>query len=340
MIQIFISKNGEFKKLPRIQDIEEQKNAGEFVWIAALSPTMEEQAAISQFLSIEPKSLEKILEKPPSGRYHRYFDFSALHAPIMVVEPFLHDEPFLILLNDHNVVTLGSHLPQEAISEVEGTLRNLVETGYTLTPSTVVVRIVQEIVELNATIIRNMISEALELGRHFAKVDITELLTEITRLRQHQGELYHHIMEQRSLVDMMYQHVPRHLKLDAQLTKVLTTIQTEVERQQQRLEFQSRSLNDLVSLHSTLLANRLNRVIIILTAITATVTLPSLIANIFGMIGLFHPDPLFFLFGSIPIFAWQLELSLLIPAFLIPLIWVIRKGWIRISFPQEKTEKK
>jgi len=339
MLNVFVVKNGELQKLARPQDFADQKDAVDFFWIIALNPSSEEQAEISEYLEVDPKSLARILEKPPGGRYHRFYDFSALHLPIMVAEPLLHDKQFLILLNDRNVVTIGSHLPQVAVNEVEGTMHNLVATGVKITPTMVAVRIVQEIVELNSAIIRNLISEALDLGKYFANVDITELLTEITRLRQQQGELYHHLMEQRSLVDTMYQHVPRHLKLDGQLTKILVTIQAELERQQQRLEFQSRSLNDLVSLHSTLLANRLNRAIIILTTITATITIPSLVANVFGMIGLFQPIPLFFLFGSIPIFAWQLELSLLIPAIIIPLIWVINKGWIRISFPQEKTKK-
>ncbi|MFX1564093.1 MAG: CorA family divalent cation transporter, partial [Promethearchaeota archaeon] len=199
MLQIFAVQNGEFRRLARIQEITEQRDAGDFVWIAAQKLSIEEQTTISQYLSVEPKSLAKILERPPSGRYHRYFDFSALHTPICVAEPLLHDEPFIILLSDYIVVTIGSHLPQESIGEVEGTLRNLVETGYKITPSTVAVRIVQEIVEQNATIIREMISQALELGKSYAKVDITELLAEITRLRQLHGELYHRIMEQRSL---------------------------------------------------------------------------------------------------------------------------------------------
>jgi Mg2+ and Co2+ transporter CorA len=232
-------------------------------------------------------------------------------------------------------MTFGKNIPTGAINEVEDTIRNLIATQQDVTPSIVAVRIIQEIIERNAAIIDRIAMDLMQLEERYTAVSTNELLVNIQRIRHRQNEFYQHLTVQRHLVVLMLQHVPMHLHLTDELRTLLSTVTSEIERQQQALEINARSLTDLVSLHSIFLANRLNRVIVILTAITVSVAVPSLAANMLGMYNILNPNPLFYLAGGIPIFAWQIHLAVMFPAIIIPLIWVFRKGWVR-PFPPDK----
>ena len=336
MIQVYYIKEGEFRRLARNEEFQKIWRGLDFIWINAVDPTPEEESLLGLYLSVDAKSLTRVFEESDRGRYHRFYDFSAFHFPIMVAQPVEHVETALVLLGERMLATIGKNVPQDAIIEVEETIRNLVLTQQEVTPSFVAVRIIQEIIERNVVIIDNIVQTSMELEEMYARVDINTLLKEIQRLRRAQNELYQHLTMQRHFVDMMFQHVPRYLHLTNELSRLLRTTLSEIERQQQTLELNARNLTDLVSLHSILLANRLNRVIVILTAITVSVAVPSLVANILGMYNIFHPDPLFYLPGGLPLYTFQIQFMILIPAILIPLLWVIRKGWIRISSPREE----
>ncbi len=335
MIQVYYVKKGELRKLARNEDFKKVWRDSDFIWINAVNPTLDEHTLLGLYLSVEAKSLMRIIEESTKGRYHRFYDFSAFHVSTLVAEPFPHTDPSLILLGEKMVATIGDNIQPDAIEEVEETLRNLVSTNQQVTTSVVVVRIVQEIIERNILTIDSIVQSAMNLEEKFADVSLDTLLSEIQRIRHIQNEIYQHLTSQRHFVDLMLQHVPRYLELTEDLQTLLFTALSEIERQQQILELNARSLTDLVALHSVLLANRLNRVIVLLTTITVTVAVPSLVANILGMYNILHPDPLFYLPGSIPIFTWQIQLLILLPAVVIPLIWVIKKGWIRIYSPKE-----
>ncbi len=330
MLHVFILQDGKFRKLARIEEYEKLRKTASFTWIDGSKLTPEEQASLSFYLGIDSKSLTRVLNQPARGRYHRFFETSALHMPILVAEPLIRTEHSLILIGEKIVASISDYLPIESINEVEETLRNFVETNHRIDPSLVAVRIVQEIVELNTIAIQQVVTPAMEVEKQFEQTELKLLVSEIASFRQVQSIILNNLMEQRNTVDLMLQHVPRYLQLNDQLTNILYTVQNDLERHQQNLELQSRGLTDLVSLQSILLTNKLNRAIVILTAITVTVTLPSLIANIFGMWGVFSSIPIFIVFGIIPIYAWQIELLFLIPAIIIPIIWVIRKGWVKL----------
>jgi Mg2+ and Co2+ transporter CorA len=234
------------------------------------------------------------------------------------------------------VATIGRSIPPDAIVEVEETLRNLVTAEQQVDPSLVAVRIVQEIIERNFLIINEMVQATKDLEARYADININILLAEIQRIRSRQNEFYQLLTIQRHFIDMMLQHVPRHLQLTEELRALLDITISEIERQQQALEINARNLTDLVSLHSILLANRLNRIIVILTAITVTVAIPSLVANILGMNNIFWPFPLFYLPNGLPVYTWQIQFLIIIPTIIIPLFWVIRKGWIQISSREAK----
>lgn len=333
MIQVYYIKNGEFRKLARNEDFQKIWRGLDFIWISAAEPTPDEESLLGLYLSVDAKSLTAVFEQSNRGRYHRFYDFSAFHFPVMVAQPVPGVETALVLLGERMVATIGKNIPPDAIGEVEETIRNLVSTEQQVTPSYVAVRIIQEIIERNVNLINNIVQTTAKLEELYASVDINTLLKEIQRLRRVQNELYQHLTVQRHFVDMMLQHVPRHLHITDDLSALLSITLSELERQQQTLELNARNLTDLVSLHSILLANRLNRVIVILTAITVSVAVPSLVANILGMYNIFYPDPLFYLLGGFPVYTFQVQFLILIPAILIPLLWVIRKGWIRISSP-------
>jgi Mg2+ and Co2+ transporter CorA len=336
MLQVYYIKDGEFRKLARNEDFQKIWRELHFIWILAIDPTLDEHSLIAMYLSVDPKSLPRVLEYSQKGRYHRFFDFSAFHVPIMVAKPIQHTETALILLGERMVATIAKSIQPDAIEEVEETIRNLISSKQEVTPSIVAVRIVQEIIERNTIIIDDIVKGSMELEQTIADVDISIILEKIQRFRHLQNEFYQHLTIQRHIVDLMLQHVPRHLQLDEDLQAFLSTALSEIERQQQTLEINARGLTDLVSLHSVLLANRLNRVIVILTAITVTVAVPSLIANILGMYNIFYPLPLLFLPGGIPVYTWQIQLLIMIPAMIIPIIWVIRKGWVRMYKDYEK----
>jgi Mg2+ and Co2+ transporter CorA len=336
MIQVYYIKNGEFHKLAKSEDFQKIWRNTDFIWISAMTPTTEEYGQLGLYLSVDSKSLSRVLEESHIVRYHRFYEYSAFHVPTIVAEPVQHSEPTLILLGEKMVATVGKNIPPEFIVEVEETLRNLVSAGRLATPSLVAVRIVQEIIERNSIIINQIVKATKELESKYADINIDTLLFEIQRIRSLQNEFYQYLTAQRQFIDMMLQHVPRYLQLTEELRALLYTTISELERQQQALEINARNLTDLVSLHSILLANRLNRVIVILTAITVTVAVPSLVANILGMYNVFWPFPLLYLPNGIPVYTWQIQLLIIIPAILIPLIWVIREGWIRITKPTEE----
>ncbi len=338
MLQVYYTRNNEFHKLAKGEDFQKIWRKTDFIWLSAVDPIAEEYSELGLFLSVDSKSLSRVLEQSHKGRYHRFYDYSAFHVPTIVLEPIQHSEPVLILLGEKMVATVGKRIPDDAIVEVEETLRNLVTSGQQVNPSLVAVRIVQEIIERNALIINQIVEATKELESRYADIDINTLLSEIQRIRSLQNEFYQHLTSQRQFIDMMLQHVPRNLQLTDELRALLSTTISELERQQQALEINARNLTDLVSLHSILLANRLNRVIVILTAITVTVAVPSLVANILGMYNVFWPLPLFYLPYGIPVYTWQIQLLIVVPAIIIPLIWVIRKGWIRITEPKENTK--
>ncbi len=338
MIQVYFTQKDEFHKLAKGEDFQSIWRQTDFIWISAVNPTPEDYSELGLYLSVDAKSLSRVIEQSQRGRYHRFYDYSAFHMPSMVAEPVHHTEPVLILLGEKIIATIAKTIPTDAIVEVEETLRNLVSIGQRVAPSLVAVRIVQEIIERNALIIDQIVQATKELEARYADINIDTLLAEIQRIRSLQNEFYQHLTTQRHFVDMMLQHVPRHMQLTDELRALLDTTISELERQQQAIEINARNLTDLVSLHSILLANRLNRVIVILTAITVTVAVPSLIANILGMYNVFWPFPLFYLPNGIPVYTWQIQLLIIIPAIIIPLVWVIRKGWIRITEPKENTK--
>ena len=333
MIQVYYTEKGEFHKLAKSADFQKVWRKMDFIWLSAVDPTAEDYNELGLYLSVDAKSLSRVIEQSQRGRYHRFYNYSAFHMPSMVAEPVQHTEPVLILTGEKIVATIGKTIPHDAIVEVEETLRNLVSIGQPLTPSLVVVRIIQEIIERNSIIIDQIVAATKDLEERYADINIDTLLAEIQRIRSLQNEFYQHLTTQRHFVDMMLQHVPRHMQLTDELRALLDTTISELERQQQAIEINARNLTDLVSLHSILLANRLNRVIVILTAITVTVAVPSLVANILGMYNVFWPFPLFYLPNGIPVYTWQIQLLIIIPAIIIPLVWVIRKGWIRIAEP-------
>jgi len=335
MIQVSYVRSGEYRKLSSKEDFQKLWRELEFIWVHIAEPNKEEQELVGLYLSVDAKSLVRVLEQSTLGRHHRFFNYSAFHVPTMMVDPLLHVEPALILLSEKIVVTFGKNIPTDAINEVEDTIRNLIATEQEITPSLVAVRIIQEIIERNAVIIDRIAMDLMQLEERYTAISTNELLVSIQRIRHRQNEFYQHLTVQRHLVVLMLQHVPMHLHLTEELRTLLSTVTSEIERQQQALEINARGLTDLVSLHSIFLANRLNRVIVILTAITVTVAVPSLAANILGMYDILNPNPLLYLSGGIPIFAWQLHLLVMIPASIIPLIWVIRKGWVR-AFPPDK----
>ncbi|MFX0167916.1 MAG: CorA family divalent cation transporter [Candidatus Hodarchaeota archaeon] len=334
MIQVSYVRNGEFRKLTSKEDFRKLWRDLDFIWVNIAQPNKEEQELLELYLSVDAKSLVRVVEESSLGRYHRFFEYSAFHVPTMKAEPLLHVEPAVILLGEKIVATISSNIPVDAIAEVEETIRNLIATDQDVTPSIVVVRIIQEIIERNVVIINRIAMSTIQLEEQFTDISVKDLLSNIQRIRHYQNEFYQHLTIQRHIVDLMLQHVPRYLHLTEELRTLLGTTTSEIERQQQTLEINARSLTDLVSLNSIFLANRLNRIIVILTAITVTVAVPSLVANMLGMYNIFNPNPLFYLGGGIPIFTWQLQLLIMIPAIIIPLIWVIRKGWAR-PFPTE-----
>lgn len=338
MIQVYYIQNAELRKLAKNEDFQKTWREADLIWIITANPTPEEQNLLGMYLSVDPKSLTRVVEQSNRGRYHRFYDFAAFHVPMMVEEPVQHDEPALILLGERMVSTFGDCVPPDAIGEVEETIRNLISLKQEVTPSIITVRIVQEIIERNAVVIESIVRATTELEERYADITIDALLVEIQRIRHLQNEFYQHLSIQRHIVDLMLQHVPRHLQLTEELRTLLSTTLSEIERQEQTLELNARSLTDLVSLHSILLANRLNRVIVLLTAVTVTVAVPSLIANILGMYNVFSLIPLFYLPGMIPVYTWQIQMLILIPTILIPLILVIRKGWIRIYSPKENSK--
>ncbi len=338
MITVYYTKNNEFRKLAKNGDFKKVWRDTKFMWISAVNPSTEDYAELGLYLSVDSKSLARVLEQSQRGRYHRFYDYSAFHVPTMVAKPVLHAEPALVLLGEKMVATIGKSIPPDAIVEVEETLRNLVAGEQEVDPSLVAVRIVQEIIERNFLIINNIEQATKELEARYADINISVLLSEIQRIRSLQNEFYQHLTVQRHFIDMMLQHVPRYLQLSEELRALLDVTISEIERQQQALEINGRNLNDLVSLHSILLANRLNHIIVILTAITVTVAIPSLVANLLGMYNVFWPFPLFYLPNGFPVYTWQVQFLIIIPTILIPLIWVIRKGWVQISSrePQSK----
>jgi len=335
MIQVSYVRNGEFRKLSSKEDFQKIWRDLDFIWIHTAQPSLDEQDLLGLYLSVDAKSLVRVLEQSTLGRYHRFFDFSAFHVPTMMIDPLLHVEPALILLSEKIVATFGKNIPSDAITEVEDTIRNLIATKRDVTPSIVAVRIIQEIIERNTKIIDRIAMDLMQLEERYTTISTNELLGNIQRIRHRQNEFYQQLTVQRHLVVLMLQHVPMHLHLTEELRTLLSTVTSEIERQQQALEINAGNLTDLVSLHSIFLANRLNRIIVILTAITVTVAVPSLAANILGAYNILNPVPLFYLGGGIPVFAWQVHLLVMIPAIVIPLIWVIRKGWAR-PFPHDK----
>ncbi len=254
----------------------------------------------------------------------------------MISEPAILYKPYLILLGERIVVTIGGDLPLESINEVEETIRNFTRTGRQVTTSMVCVRVLGEIVELNSKAIQSIVTKSTELSGRFVEVDISELLEEITAVRRSLNDAYNHLLDQRGVVDLMLQHVPRYLDLsDHRLISLIQISQTELERQQQTLEYQSRAMSDLVSLHSVLLSNRLNKVILMLTSITVLTAFVTTVTNIMGMNAtLFNPQPTITLFG-IPMPVWVLEVLIALSAFLLGLIWLVRKGWVTIRLPFE-----
>ncbi len=344
MIRIFMVDQGECNRVARLEELAEYSTQPDLLWITVMTPTDTELSSLCHYLSavtsknIDDKSLTAVMQHVPhvSTKYHRFFVFSALHLPLMVAQPNISYKPYLILLGDRVVITIGDHLPLGSLNEVEETIRNFTRAGRQVTASTVTVRILQEIVEMNSEAIRGIVSKATELSGRFTEVDINELLSEITRLRKVLGEAYNHLLDQRGIVDIILQHVPRHLDLsDRRLLALIQASQTELERQQQTLEIQSRAMSDLVSLHSVLLSNRLNKVILTLTSITVLTAFITVVTNVFGMnANLFNPLPSILFFG-VPIPVWQIEFILIIISFLIGLIWLVRKGWIRIRLPFE-----
>lgn len=338
MIQLYYIKNKEVHKLAKNEDFQKIWRDTDFIWVSAVDPDTDEYSQLGLYLSVDSKSLSRVVEQTHRGRYHRFYDYSAFHIPTIVTQPIQHVEPVLILLGENMVATIGKMIPTDAVGEVEETLRNLITAGQETNPSIIAVRFVQEIIERNTLIINQIVNATKELESKYADININTLLSEIQRIRGLQNEFYQHLTSQRHFIDMMLQHVPRHLQLTEELRALLDTTISELERQQQALEITGRNLTDLVSLHSILLANRLNRVIVILTAITVTVAVPSLVANILGMYNVFWPFPLFYLPNGIPIYTWQIQVSIIIPAIIIPLFWVIRKGWIRIPEPTNNTK--
>jgi Mg2+ and Co2+ transporter CorA len=330
MIQVYYIKNEEFHKLAKNEDFRKIWRNTDFIWVSAVDPDTEKYNQLGLYLSVDSKSLSRVVEQTHRGRYHRFYDYSAFHVPTIVTQPIQHAEPVLILLGENMVATIGKMIPTDAIGEVEETLRNLITAGQETNPSIIAVRFVQEIIEQNTLIINQIVNATKELEAKYADININTLLSEIQRIRGLQNEFYQHLTSQRHFIDMMLQHVPRHLQLTEELRALLDTTISELERQQQALEINGRNLTDLVSLHSILLANRLNRIIVILTAITVTVAVPSLVANILGMYNVFWPFPLLYLPNGIPIYTWQIQLLIIIPAIIIPLFWVIWKGWVRI----------
>lgn len=333
MIQVYYTQKDEFHKLAKSEDFQKIWRDTDFIWLSVINPTAEEYNQLGLFLSVDSKSLSRVFERTLEGRYHRFYDYSAFHVPTVVAKPVQLLEPALILLGEKMVATVGKNIPPDAIEEVEQTLRNLVSAGMEISPSLVSVRFVQELIERNTLIIDQIIEATKELEAKYADININTLLAEIQRIRALQNEFYQQLTTQRHFVDMMLQHVPRHLHLNDELRALLDTTIGELERQQQSLEINARNLTDLVSLHSILLANRLNRIIVILTAITVTVAVPSLVANILGMYNVFWPFPILYLPNGIPVYTWQIQLSIMIPAILIPIAWVIRKGWVGFSAP-------
>jgi Mg2+ and Co2+ transporter CorA len=335
---------GECNRIARLEELAEYTTQPDLLWVTVMDPNDKELSSLCQYLSevtsknIDIKSLTAVIRDVPpiSTKYHRFYDFSALHLPVMIYNPTVMYKPYLILLGARVVITIGDDLPLESINEVEETVRNFIRAGRPVSTSTVTVRILQEIVEMNFRAIKEIVSKATELSGRFIEVDINELLSEITRLRKTLSESYNHLLNQRGIVDIMLQHVPRHLNLsDRRLMALIQASLAELERQQQTLEIQSRAMSDLVSLHSVLLSNRLNKAILTLTSITVITAFITVITNVFGMNAtLFNPQPSIIFLG-VPVPVWQVEFFLVVISFLIGLIWLVRKGWIRIRLPFE-----
>ncbi len=345
MIRVFMVDQGECNKIARLEELAEYSTQPDLLWITVTSPNDKALSSLCHYLSavasknIDIKSLTAVMKHVPHGstKYHRFYVFSALHLPLMVAQPSILYKSHLILLGERVVITIGDHLPLKSINEVEETIRNFTRAGRQVTASMVTVRILQEIVEMNSVTIRGIVSKATELSGRFTEVDINELLSEITRLRKTLGKAYNHLLDQRGIVDIMLQHVPRHLDLsDRKITALIQASQTDLERQQQTLEIQSRAMSDLVSLHSVLLSNRLNKVILTLTSITVLTAFITVVTNVFGMnANLFDPLPSIIFFG-VPVSVWQVEFFLIVISFIVGLVWLVRKGWIRIRLPFEK----
>lgn len=344
MIRIFMVDQGECNRITRLEELAEYTTQPDLLWVTAMDPTDKELASLCHYLSavtsrnIEIKNLTAVMRDIPpiSTKYHRFYDFSALHLPVMVSQPTIMYKPYLILLGARVVITIGDDLPLRGINEVEETIRNFIRGGRPVSTSTVAVRILQEIVEMNFEAIKGIVSKATELSGRFTEVGINELLSEITGLRKTLSEAYNHLLNQRGIVDIVLQHVPRHLDLsDRRLLALIQASLVELERQQQTLEIQSRAMSDLVSLHSVLLSNRLNKAILTLTSITVITAFITVVTNVFGMNAtLFNAQPSIIFFG-VPVSVWQMEFFLVVVSFLVGLIWLVRKGWIRIRLPYE-----
>ncbi|MFW9830265.1 MAG: CorA family divalent cation transporter [Candidatus Thorarchaeota archaeon] len=330
--------SGEFRKLAKLEDYQKIWRQADLIWIICVNPTLDVYDSLGLFLSVDPKSLERVFQQSSKGRYHRFYDFSAFHVPTLAVKPVLHIEPALILVGEKIILTMGNNIPDDALEEIEESIRNLMVLNQAASPSTICVRFIQEIIERNVNAIDTIAKATIDLEEEYASYSLNALLTEIQRIRHRQNELYQHLIIQRHIVDLMLQHVPRHLQLTEELRTLSGTSLAELEQQQQMLEINARSLTDLVSLHSILLANRLNRVIVLLTAVTVTVAVPSLIANILGMYNVLSTVPFFYLPGMIPVYTWQIQLIFLLPSIIIPLIWVLRKGWMGIYSPSESSK--
>lgn len=331
MLRLFIFAEGEIRRVqhPKPEELSKLGEEADLIWLDASNPTAQEVQTISEVFKLG-RSLVDGAEVSRFPTRLRRGEYTVFNFPTLSVNGKVVTHPLLLIPKERALITIRREASEGVVEETLQALQSLLKTGETIDASFLACRVIGEICDDNSKVVEALRDEVEALGMKFLTADAKGSVKAIFTLSRKTEDLHDIFIAEREILDSLLEGGHTMVKITERTRGVLVDSFREMTEHVRFLDTYEKMLLTSMSMRNLELTMRLTRVMTYLTVVATVLLLPNTIATFFGIpyLPLNLTDPLFAV-GEVLIAPWVLITTTVILSTVIPILWVIRKGWVK-----------
>ncbi|MFQ5762839.1 MAG: magnesium transporter CorA family protein [Candidatus Bathyarchaeia archaeon] len=307
----------------------ETLTSAESVWIDVVYPTADDIEKIATLAGLEVAFLKASLGRRGPTRI-RLHDGTAVMLPLLRWEESLEPSSLLAVVKGNMLLTLRDASLNPIVSNVEDAIKTHVKAGRGIDHYYLFYRLVNEIVVSNFHALKTLRDSVEELEITSLRDVQRNIIPMISGIRKKNARFRDVLTAERHLLDYLRDTTLPLAPSDLH-RRTLSEAWNELGNQLSNVDSLSSALVTTISMRDLEISTRLTKIITFLTVIATVLLLPNTIATIFGIPSFpLAADSTPFTIGQAKIFPWFLIIIAIIVSTLLPLVWLVRKGWMRL----------